>query len=276
MRRLKLELSYDGTNYRGWQRQPDVPTIQETLETVLTRITGEKISVTGSGRTDAGVHALKQVAAFTTTSHLEAAVFRRALNGFLPTDIRILHAEDVPLSFHPIADAVSKRYRYLIDDNRPHCPFSRHFAWHYREPLDRETMQAALPALLGTHDFACFQTQGSPRKSTVRTINDATLKPLEFCGTTLMAIEVEANGFLYNMMRAIVGTLVLLGVEGRRLKREGKNRDNDRMRQIIASCERSQAGPTAPPQGLFLVDVMYKNSCRDIEVRNVSSGHPIV
>ncbi len=254
MRRIKIELSYDGTNYCGWQRQPDVPTIQETLETVLTRITGEKISVTGSGRTDAGVHALKQVAAFTTTSHLEAAVFRRALNGFLPADIRIFHAEEVPLSFHPISDAVSKRYRYLIDDNRPPFPMTRNQCWVYRKKLDPDLMRSAAQHLLGKHDFACFQTQGSPRTTTERTICDVAvqrLENLEHAGIALFPpliyIEVQADGFLYNMMRAITGTLVLLALEGK----------PDRMQDIIASCNRSQAGPTAPPQGLYLVDVVY-------------------
>ncbi len=258
MRRIKLEISYDGTHYSGWQRQPDVPTIQETIETVLQRIAGEKISVTGSGRTDAGVHALKQVAAFSTTSTLEAAVFQRALNGFLPGDIRILHAEEVPPSFHPISDAVSKRYRYLIDDNRPSFPLTRNHCWVYRKRLDLEIMQAAAQHLAGTHDFACFQTQGSPRTSTVRTIFDVTVRRLECQNRSgsalsppllppLICIEIQADGFLYNMMRAIVGTLVLLSLEKR----------PQRMRNIIESCVRSQAGPTAPPQGLYLVDVVY-------------------
>lgn len=253
MRRIKLEISYDGTNYSGWQRQPDVPTIQESLENVLRKITGEAVSVTGSGRTDAGVHALKQVAAFSTESRLDASVFQRALNGFLPPDIRILRAEEVPASFHPISDAVSKRYRYLTDDRRPAFPFTRNYAWIYREPLDFETMREASEHLLGTHDFACFQTQGSPRKTTVRTVLDVSLSRLEDgLLPPLLCLEVEANGFLYNMMRAIAGTLVLLGVDGRR----GRP-DPDRMRRIIESRDRAQAGPTAPPQGLYLLDVTY-------------------
>ncbi len=254
MRRIKLEISYDGTNYCGWQRQPDVPTIQESLEIVLRKITGEAVSVTGSGRTDAGVHALKQVAAFSTESKLDAAVFQRALNGFLPPDIRILRSEEVPPSFHPIADAVSKRYRYLIDDNRPGFPFTRGYAWIYREPLDFPTMHNAMAHLLGEHDFACFQTQGSPRKTTVRTVTDVLLTRLDSNDLLppLICLEVEANGFLYNMMRAIAGTLALLGVEGRR----GKT-DSDRLRRILESRDRAQAGPTAPPQGLYLLDVKY-------------------
>ncbi len=254
MRRIKLELSYDGTNYCGWQRQPDVPTIQETLETALQRIVGEKISITGSGRTDAGVHALKQVAAFSTTSRLEAPVFQRALNGFLPGDIRILHAEEVPPSFHPISSAVSKRYRYLIDDNRPSFPMTRNHCWVYRKRLDVAVMQAAARHLLGKHDFACFQTQGSPRTTTVRTVSDVSVCRIEdhdrlyrMLLPPLICIEVQADGFLYNMMRAIAGTLVLLSLE----------RKPERMRDITESRDRSRAGPTAPPQGLYLVDVVY-------------------
>ncbi len=255
MRRIRLDITYDGTNYCGWQTQPDVPTIQQSLETVLNRITGEKISVTGSGRTDAGVHALKQVAAFTTESRLEPTVFQRALNGFLPVDIRIINAVEVPLEFHPIADAVGKRYRYLIDDNRPPSPFTRNHSWVYREPLDLKTMQAAARFLLGEHDFSSFETQGSPRKSPVRIVSDVLVDRLDGLGNTvlpLLRIEVEANGFLYNMMRAICGTLVMLGVEGRR------GRSNpERMQEIIALANRSVAGPTAPPQGLYLIDVFY-------------------
>ena len=255
MRRIKLEIAYDGTQYNGWQRQPDAPSIQETLEKVLLKITGKSTAVTGSGRTDAGVHALKQVAAFSTESTLTPEVFYRALNGHLPDDIRILHAEEVPMAFHPIRDAVSKRYRYLIDSHRPFCPFTRNYCWVYREPLDVSTMQAAAEHLRGEHDFACFQTRGSPRKTTVRTVFDVSVgrvPPPTRLLPTLIQIEVEADGFLYNMMRTITGTLVLLGVEGRRGRA-----CPDRMKEIIASGNRKLAGPTAPPQGLYLVNVTY-------------------
>ena len=254
MRRIKLEIAYDGTRYNGWQRQPDAPSIQETLEKTLLKITRQKIAVTGSGRTDAGVHALKQIVAFTTESTLTPEVFYRALNGFLPEDIRILSAEEVPLSFHPIRDAVSKRYRYLIDDQRPFCPMTRNYCWIYREPLDVPTMQAAAEFLRGKQDFACFQSQGSPRETTIRTISDVSVQRLS-CSQllpSLIQIEVEANGFLYNMMRAIAGTLVQFGVEGRR-----GNSQPERMREIIDSCNRSLAGATAPAHGLYLVNVAY-------------------
>jgi len=254
MRRIKLEIAYDGTRYNGWQRQPDAPSVQETLEKVLLKITGMHTVVTGSGRTDAGVHALKQVAAFSTESNFTPTVFCRALNGHLPDDIRILSAEEVPINFHPIRDAVSKRYRYLIDDQRPFCPITRNYCWIYRSALDVPTMQAAAEYLRGTHDFICFQTRGSPRKTTVRTVFDVSVQriPVSPLLPTLIQIEVEADGFLYNMMRTIAGTLVLLGVEGRRGRA-----CPDRMREIIASGNRRLAGPTAPPQGLYLVNVVY-------------------
>ncbi|MDR2117643.1 MAG: tRNA pseudouridine(38-40) synthase TruA [Planctomycetaceae bacterium] len=255
LRRIKLELSYDGTNYRGWQRQPKLPSVQETLETTLAEILGETVSVTGSGRTDAGVHALKQVAAFSTSSRLETSVFQRALNGHLPHDIRVLQAEEVPVHFHPITNAISKRYRYLIDDNRPSFPLLRNYCWVYREPLDLNTMQQAAQFLLGEHDFACFQALGSPRKTTVRTISDVSVERINDPNglyAPLICIEVEANGFLYNMMRIIAGTLVLLGVKGRR-----GHGNPERMKEIIDSKNRTLAGATAPPRGLYLINVVY-------------------
>lgn len=262
MRRIKLVLSYDGSNYSGWQRQPDTPTIQQTLETVLRKMTGEDVHLTGSGRTDAGVHALGQVAAFSTKSELEAAVFKRALNGFLPPDIRILDAEEVRPEFHPIRDASSKRYRYLIDDNRPFFPLTRNYAWIYREPLDLEAMQNAAGFLLGEHDFCCFQTQGSPRKTTVRTVFDVDVRRLKNEAglfPPLICIEVEANGFLYNMMRAIAGSLALIGVEARR----GRP-DPEHLCRMIASKNRGASGPTAPSHGLYLLRVAYPKDKTEI------------
>jgi len=250
MRRIKLEIAYDGSRYNGWQRQADAPSIQETIEKTLLKITGESLAVTGSGRTDAGVHALKQVAAFSTESTLTPETFYRALNGHLPEDIRILNVHDVPMSFHPIRDALAKRYRYLIDNQRPFCPLTRNYCWIYRKPLDMATMQAAAEFLRGTHDFACFQSQGSPRATTVRTITDVLVErvPPSQLFPSMIQIEVEADGFLYNMMRSIVGTLVLFGAE--RLPPA-------RMQAIIESGNRSQSGPTAPARGLYLAEVRY-------------------
>ena len=264
MRRIKLEIAYDGTCYKGWQRQADAPSIQETLEKTLLKITGERIAVTGSGRTDAGVHALKQVAAFSTESALPPQTLYRALNGFLPNDIRILSVEEVQTSFHPIRDAISKRYRYLIDNQRPFCPITRNYCWIYRKPLDVPKMQEAAECLRGTHDFVCFQSQGSPRKTTVRTITDVSVQrlPPSLLLPSFIQIEVEANGFLYNMMRTIAGTLVFLGNERLRLAP---------MREIIESCDRSLAGPTAPPQGLYLVSVTYRPGGRNVHAERTET-----
>ncbi|MDR0870018.1 MAG: tRNA pseudouridine(38-40) synthase TruA [Planctomycetaceae bacterium] len=257
MRRIKLEISYDGTNYSGWQKQPDVPTVQGTLELTLREITKEdNIAVTGSGRTDAGVHALKQVAAFTTQTALPPDVFLRALNGLLPLDIRILNAAEVALDFHPISDATGKRYRYLIDDNRPCNPFTRNYTWIVRKPLDENVIRDTAQPLLGQHDFKCFQTTGSPRKTTVRTVTDVLIQRIPSTVLTggavagsPLSIEIQANGFLYNMMRAIAGTLVDLYIRGKEQVLS--------LTEIIESGDRSLAGQTAPPHGLYLLDVFY-------------------
>jgi len=253
-RRIKIEISYDGTRYKGWQRQVDGPSIQETLVKTIKILTSEIVAITGSGRTDAGVHALKQVAAFSTNSTLATEVFVRGLNGFLPDDIRILSAEEVPLSFHPIRDAISKRYRYLIDDQRPFCPITRNYCWVHRSHLDVPAMQAAAEYLRGKQDFACFQSRGSPRKTTVRTIFDASVQRLAptHMMPSLIQIEVEADGFLYNMMRTITGTLVMFGIEGRK-----GHFNPEQMGEIIDSGNRSLAGQTAPARGLYLVKVHY-------------------
>jgi tRNA pseudouridine38-40 synthase len=249
LRRIRLEISYDGTNFIGWQSQPDVPTIQQSLENVLSKITGEQISVVGSGRTDAGVHAIGQVASFRTESELNITTFQRALNGLLPSDIRVRKVAEAALNFHPIRDVVSKRYRYLIDDNQPLFPMTRDYCWVCKERLDLEIMKVAGKFLLGEHDFSSFQTTGSPKKTTIRTILDVKIERLEptIIYPPFICIEVEATGFLYNMMRSIVGTLVMLT----------KSNRPESMRQIINSHSRSTAGPTAPPQGLYLLKVKY-------------------
>lgn len=170
MRTLKLVLAYDGTEFAGWQRQPGRRTVQGVLAEALRRLTGEEIEPTGSGRTDAGVHALGQVASFQTRSELAAATIERALNALLPGDLRVLSACDAPPAFHAVRDARRKRYRYLIDDRSPHAPFLRRYVWQVHQPLDAWAMHGAGQVLVGRHDFASFQTAGSPRQSTVRTI----------------------------------------------------------------------------------------------------------
>ncbi|WZO98202.1 tRNA pseudouridine(38-40) synthase TruA [Isosphaeraceae bacterium EP7] len=244
LRNIKLVLSYDGTEFSGWQRQPDRRTVQQVLEEALGELTGVQPPTNASGRTDAGVHALGQVVHFLTASKHPASVFVKALNAKLPADVRILSAEDVPQAFHCTLDAKSKRYRYVIDNSPIADPFLRRTAWHVFQPLDDAAMQRAGQALVGRHDFHSFETHWPNRTSSVRTIYDLTVTRVG----SLVTLEVEADGFLYNMVRSITGTLTLVGT-GRRP--EGWVAD------ALAAEDRAEAGPTAPPQGLFMLYVRY-------------------
>ncbi|MDO5309109.1 MAG: tRNA pseudouridine(38-40) synthase TruA [Planctomycetia bacterium] len=292
LRRIKLELCYDGTDYSGWQiqpKQPNVKTIQGELQEAIFRVVGERVEALGSGRTDSGVHAMCQVAAFTTSSKLPTDVFTRAINSFLPRDIRIWRTTEVPLDFHPIHDVVRKRYRYLASDTRPGYPFFRKYAWMLLQRVDLERMRAAAQFLLGQHDFSAFQTQGSPRKTTVRTVYDVKLSrmslsdawnfpklqeqqsrersnssasvhseaPPPFGEPELICFEIEANGFLYNMVRAIMGTLYLFGENHRGYERP------EIMCKILNSCNRRFAGPTAPAHGLYMINVVYPSDLQE-------------
>lgn len=245
---IKLTVAYDGSGYQGWQRQLTGPTIQAALEKALETITCQPVHVSGSGRTDAGVHAWGQVASFLTDSKLEAKVFRKALNATLPPDIVVRDAIEVPNTFRPINDAVSKRYRYVLQPGRINDPFALRYAWFVKRVLDIESMQAAAETLIGEHDFATFQATGSPRQSTVRTMLDASVKIHDEQERMKVHIEVEATGFLYNMVRIIAGTLVDIG-QGRR--------PAESMPEIIASKDRINAGMTAPAHGLYLLRVHY-------------------
>lgn len=244
MRTIKLTIAYDGTDYAGWQIQPDRPTVQSVLEEAIQRVTGEASRTLASGRTDAGVHALGQVVGFRTTSKLPPEVFVRALNANLPEDIAVLEAADVADLFHPIGDSIKKRYRYVIHDAEIRDIFCRRYAWHCRYRLDVEPMARAAQVLLGTHDFSSFESAGAPRESSIRTISDISVVRRD----SRIEIEVEADGFLYNMVRAIVGTLVEIG---RGSMSEGW------IHQVLMAKNRQAAGPTAPPEGLFLVRVDY-------------------
>ncbi len=265
MRSVKLTLAYDGTAYAGWQVQPDCTSVQEVLETAVEKVTGRKSRVLASGRTDAGVHALGQVVSLQTDSTLAPEVLRRALNAELPGDVAVLEVAEAPDGFHAIRDAVRKRYRYVIHDGPIRDVFARHYCWHFRHGrLDAEAMHRAAMVLLGTHDFRSFQSSGAERESTVRTASDIFVRragaDVGFVGQDSLpgqgragggeriALEVEADGFLYNMVRAIVGTLVEVGRGARNEHWPG---------EVLLAADRSAAGPTAPPQGLFLVNVDY-------------------
>lgn len=245
MRNLKLTLAYDGTDFHGWQRQPDLRTVQEVLEDALAQLTTIRPTCHASGRTDAGVHALGQVVHFLTGSRHSLDTFVKGLNALLPRDVRVLAAEDVPQAFHATLDAKSKRYRYVLDNGRIADPFRRRTAWHVVHALDVDAMTRASRALLGRHDFRSFETNWPNRTSSVRTIYD-----LEVVREgDVVHIEVEADGFLYNMVRSIAGTLMLVGA--------GK-RPEAWVAEVLAAESRTEAGPTAPPQGLFLLLVRYR------------------
>jgi len=251
MRSILLTIAYEGGAYAGWQVQPGQRTIQAELERGLAKITGEAIRVIGSGRTDAGVHALGQVAGFQTSGTMTPDVFQRALNAELPEDIAVLSAAEAVPDFHPIRDSVSKRYRYLIDDGPVRNVFARRRVWHYRRPLDDAAMAAGAAHLLGRHDFSSFETSGAERPDSIRTVSHLSVMRGRNEQRNRITIEVEADGFLYNMVRAIVGTLVEVGRGAQ---------SADWVRVVLEATDRSQAGPTAPPQGLFLLWVKYPES----------------
>jgi len=252
MRSIKLTLAYDGTAYSGWQVQPGETTVQEVLERAIEKVTGQQVRAIASGRTDAGVHALGQVVGFRTETHLSTDVLRRALNAELPHDVAVLEAADADEGFHPIRDAVRKRYRYVIHDGPVRDVFRRRYCWQYNRRLDAAAMARAARALLGRHDSSSFETSGAERKDSIRTIHEIQVERGRGEERNLVTIEVEADGFLYNMVRAIVGTLVEVG---RGAEEEAW------VAQVLAAADRRAAGPTAPPQGLFLVRVQYE--CND-------------
>jgi len=245
MRNIKLLIDYDGTNYQGWQVQPKGPTIQGILEEKLSLLTGESIRLIGSGRTDAGVHALGQVAHFKTQSPMDAHVMQRALNSLLPFDIVIRKIEEVEEGFHARRDSKSKVYEYRILNRSLRSPFHHGYAWHIPQRLDLKEMKEATQYLIGEHDFSSFRSVGTPTRTAVRKVIRAEWKRGR---VGLVRFEIEANGFLKQMVRAIVGTLVEVG--------KGKM-SADEFRRILESKDRKKAGPTAPAHGLFLKEVKY-------------------
>jgi tRNA pseudouridine38-40 synthase len=248
MRCFKLTLSYDGTAYGGWQVQPNRNTVQAELERALHAVTGESGRTIASGRTDAGVHALGQVVSFYSNTQLPAEVLCRALAANLPRDIVPLEVREAPPSFHAIRDALGKRYRYVIQDGPRRDVFARAYAWYFPQRLDVAAMQTAAAVLVGTHDFSSFEASGSERRSSVRTVTELRVERGGGECADRLVIEIEADGFLYNMVRNIVGSLVEIG--------RGKQ-PVTWLAEVLAARDRKRAGVTAPPQGLFLVRVDY-------------------
>ncbi len=242
--RVRALVAYDGTDYSGFQRQANAPTIQETLEDALAQVTQEVISIVAAGRTDAGVHAVGQVIAFDTAWRHGPQALQRALNALLPRDIAIREVHEAQADFHPRYDAVRRCYRYSLYNAPVRCPLNRRFRHHIARPLDVDAMQQAAQMLVGEHDFATF---GQPPQGTVtiRRLFRAEWRD----ETPNLAFEIEANAFLYRMVRSIVGTLLLVG-QGRM--------SVEAFAAAFVSQERSQAGPTAPPHGLCLVKVVYE------------------
>ncbi len=245
MRNIKLLIEYDGTNYQGWQVQPKGPTIQGILEEKLGLLTGQPVQLLGSGRTDSGVHALGQVAHFKTESRMDIRTIQRALNSLLPHDIVVRKAEEVGEGFHARKHSRSKIYEYRILNRNLRSAFHRGFVWHIPQKLDLTEMKKATQSLIGEHDFSAFRTVGSPTRTTVRRVTRAEWRRGR---DGFIRFEIEANGFLKQMVRSIVGTLVEIG--------KGRLKAAD-LRKILNSRDRKEAGPTAPAEGLFLKEVKY-------------------
>jgi tRNA pseudouridine38-40 synthase len=247
MRWLKLTVAYDGTAYSGWQFQPDKPTIQGALEATWQSLTQENLRVTAAGRTDAGVHALGQTVGVATETRLTNEDLHRGLNALLPDDVAVVAIEDARDNFHATYEAVGKRYRYHIHNSRSPSVFARHYAWHYPQPLDAAAMHTAGQALVGRHDFSSFETAGSERPDSIRTIHEIAVVR-DNVDADQITIDVAGDGFLYNMVRTIVGTLIDVGTGKREITWTA---------EVLASRDRRKAGQTAPPHGLFLVHVDY-------------------
>jgi tRNA pseudouridine38-40 synthase len=262
----RITLAYDGTDYVGWQRQANGVSIQGLIEDALRALDERDVTLHGAGRTDAGVHALGQVASFTLHRALPCDALVRALNARLPAAIRVLSADEAPADFHPRFSAREKTYRYRIWNGDAISPFECRYAWHVSGALDAGAMQAAAALLVGRHDFAAFQSTGSDVATTEREIVASAIvtagppsRTIRFGGPgaaerapePLIIYEVTGTGFLRHMVRAIVGTLVEVG-RGRQ--------PIEWMGRVLASRDRAIAGPTAPPEGLFLVGVTYGES----------------
>ncbi len=244
MRNFALRLMYDGTDFHGWQVQPNGITVQECLQDAVEKILGVRESITGCSRTDAGVHANDFCCTLRTESSIECCRLTGALNAILPDCVAVKSCKEVPLDFHPRYDCKSKRYLYRIWNSQAKNPFLKNYAWHYKSKLDADILNEQAKQFIGTHDFAGFCSSGSSVEDTVRTIYD--------CGVVRNGDEVdfyvEGNGFLYNMVRIMVGSLIEISE---------KRIEKDTLTAIIESRDREKAGRTAPACGLFLDYVSY-------------------
>lgn len=262
MTRYKITLAYDGTNFSGFQIQPKQRTVQGTLERALTKMTkGQHITVFGSGRTDAGVHAYGQVIHFDYPGTLPADSMLRALNSLMPLDIEILSSEIVTDTFHARFSTTGKRYLYKVDRGRFVNPFTRNFTGHYPYPLDIERMRLALPDVCGTHDYTSFAASGGVIKNKVRTIYETTVT--EKNDLNQLWLEFYGNGFLYNMVRIMVATLLEIG--------NGRRDIHDFLR-LYEVKDRQQARGTAPASGLYLKKVYYGDGPADLNHTAVMYG----
>ncbi|WNS42826.1 tRNA pseudouridine(38-40) synthase TruA [Paenibacillus sp. MMS20-IR301] len=257
MRNLLMKVNYDGTHYDGFQTQPQGNTIQDKLEYAILHLTGETLKITGSGRTDAGVHAYGQPFNFMTSSQIPVERWCLALNARLPQDIVVTEASEVPLAFHSRRGAKRKTYRYTINGNRFPDPFQRRWQHHHPGKLDIQAMELGLAGLLGTHDYTSFASRKSTKTSHVRTIFDAKLEidrsmcRLGSADQGVVHTYITGNGFLQHMVRIIMGTLMQVG--------EGKISPT-KVPGILAACDRAAAGPTAVAKGLALWSVEYDES----------------
>jgi len=246
-RNIRLLLEYDGTRYHGWQRQKNAATIQQTLEAALERLTGAQVAVIGSGRTDAGVHARGQVANFRTASAIPLKAFQAGLNSMLPRDLAVLAATEAPPDFHARKSARAKTYEYRILNRPNRSPLSHHYAWWLADPLDLTAMTRAAQVLPGQHDFTAFRASGSDNFNPVRRVLAAAWQG-EPGGW--LSFTITGTGFLRGMVRSLVGTMVEVG-RGKALA--------TLLEELLQNGARHLAGPTAPPQGLYLMEVFYED-----------------
>lgn len=255
MKTIRLTLEYDGTDYSGWQIQKNAVTIQGVVQKALTKITNEPVTLLGASRTDAGVHALEQVASFKTRSHLTPDVIKRALNAIVPHDIRVTDASEVSDNFNPRFDAKKKTYSYFIAASEKPPFYIRRYVWNIRSLPPLKPMVDAAHLLIGQHDFSSFQASGCTASNTVKTLNTVSVSYVPsfnymtlHCNIPLIKITVQGMSFLRYMVRNIVGTLVETG--------RGHFKPHD-MRTILQQKDRRSAGITAPASGLFLEKIVY-------------------